>query len=188
MEFQLYLLRTMKPPKHLLAHALDLLGRTEEEMRKAADAVSRALRPQLGTAEPVTTVADFLHTTLSGGRLPRPDDDRNFYRIPLWEEFIFEASFGCSGRFIEQAKFTGDPSRRLPDGEPEAWNFLEDDLSQRFTEIQEIDEWGHYRTYLARAPESGDMFFLRFAWGVLQQIEPVPEAPDRTRDPSAETS
>lgn len=172
-EFQLYLLRTMKPPEHLLAHALDRLGRTEEEMQNAADVISRALRPQLGPAEPVTTIADFLHTTLSGARLPRPGGDREFYRIPLWKEFIFEASFEYSGRIIKQAKFTRNPLHKPPGGEAEAWDFPEEDLPRRFTEIQEIDEWGHYRTYLARTPESGDVFFLRFAWGVLQQIEPV---------------
>jgi len=171
-EFQLYLLRTMKAPEPLLTGALDRLGRTEPEMRSAADAVSRMLRPRLDWARPADMAGD-LDTVLSSVRVRSGTSGAEpLYRLPLWEGHLFSVSF-LNDRMLQHAKFVRDPGRTRHRGGLRPWEFLEEDLPEDLGEIRSVDGWGHYATYLSRHLENGREYFLRFAWGMLQEIEDV---------------
>ncbi|GAA2723354.1 hypothetical protein [Actinocorallia aurantiaca] len=172
-EFQLYLLHTMDPPARLLTEALDRLGLTDADMRNAAERISPVLRPRLGPAGAGTNMAADLQAILGKALVPRLDDidDRRFYRLPLWEGFVFGVSFAGAGRLIESAEFVREPGTAEEPPEPAVWEFLEADLLGPFCEARMVDTWGHYRTYLTRRPEDPNEYFLRFAWGMLQEVE-----------------
>ena len=174
-EFQLYLLHTMDPPARLLSEALGRLGSADAEMRSAAERISPVLRPRLGSAGAGANMAEDLQAVLGEARVSRPDDidDRRFYRLPLWEGLLFGVSFAGAGRLIESAEFVREPGTAEEPWEPAVWEFLEADLLGPFCEARMVDTWGHYRTYLARRPEDPDEYFLRFAWGMLQEVGPA---------------
>jgi hypothetical protein len=170
-DFQLYLLKTMDPGPSLLAGALESIDRTTDDMLACYDKVSPLLKLSPGSA-------GRLKSILSDARL---DDDLNgkvhgayAYRLPMWSEFIFLVTPDDSGMFIAHARF-GRARRSATKTEPTAWNFLESELSDYFTQVRDIDIWGHYSTYSVVDEGSGRRYFLRFAWGLLQEICEHPE-------------
>lgn len=165
-DFQLYLLKTMDPPAVLLAGALEKLDRTADEMHARYEAVSSSIRLRPGS---VHRLKSILSDALLSEELEGVEDGTSVYSLPLWPKLTFLVSPDESGLFVKWARFAGCDDYRSESG-PTVWDFLESDLINTFAQVRDIDAWGHYSTYTARDQDSDQWYFLRFAWGLLQEI------------------
>ncbi|TVT55836.1 hypothetical protein FNH05_08950 [Amycolatopsis rhizosphaerae] len=166
-DFELYLLDSMKPPVDLLSQTLKRLGQTKGEMEERCGKVSQIMR-QFANA------ADSFRSILRENLLAewsRIQQGIYLYHLPLWWEFAFELSLDSSGRYIENMRFQKHPARGLAGESVAPWKFLEVDLAASFDQIREGDSWGHYKSYLARDRKSDKWHFLRFGWGLLQEVK-----------------
>ncbi len=166
-DFELYLLKTMLPPDSLLAAALNELGCSVDDMIVSFEAVDRATKlGRVPQGNMISILEDVLVRDLN------VDIGTFAYGIPLWSELTFMLAFDGSGTMITRAEFV----RRvdLPPGSwPVPWNFVEHEMDDVFDEIGEFNDWGHYHSCIARVKNSDERQFLRFAWGLLQEAEPV---------------
>lgn len=166
-DFQLYLLKTMDPPDQLLAAALDRLRYSRGEMRERYEKISRMTKLISGC---VGELKDVLADALVD-KAPEGQGEKRRYSLPLWPKYYFGIIFSNQDEFIKQAAF----ERRLPALDlvdpVGVWDFLVTDLADMFGNIEEIDVWGHYETFLADNLRDGRKYFLRFGWGLLQEIE-----------------
>ncbi|MGW7405075.1 hypothetical protein ACWGI9_15305 [Streptomyces sp. NPDC054833] len=165
-DFQLYLLKVMDPPAALLESSLKKLNRTEVEMDDRQEAVSQLIRLGAGSARKLVVILEQALVDASGA-----SEQRYVYRLPLWPDFKFLVSLDGSGRFIESMEFEsdgdcGEGAKIVP------WGFLETWLGVNFDQVRMIDGWGHYRTYMAQSSDNEEVF-LRFAWGLLQEVSTV---------------
>lgn len=96
------------------------------------------------------------------------------YRLPLWGEFDFRIELD-NLPYMKRVEFVGAAAMNE---KVAPWKFLEMHLAGRFGEIQEVDSWGTYNSYTARDVETGNHLFLRFSWGLLQEVDIMT---DRTR-------
>ena len=172
-DFQLYLLKTMDPAPSFLAGSLKALDRSIDDMLASFEAVSPLLKTKPGSATRLKLILDdaFLED-----RRIESLSLASAYRLSLWPMLDFLVSTDESGLFIGRAGF----QRRI-DSETSsslaAWNFLEGDLADAFGDVSEIDAWGHYSTYIAQDSASGRKYFLRFGWGLLQEVVPQSSNP-----------
>ncbi|MFI5776816.1 hypothetical protein [Nocardia sp. NPDC051570] len=168
-DFQLYLLKTMQPPGALLAAALEELGCTSSDMAVGYEGVSRETKlTEGGSADRLTTILDeaFVDQPSGMGR------ETFAYHLPLWPKFTFLLSFDSTRKFIYKGEFVRRPGCRAGEGVT-SWDFLQIELTDSFDQICEIDTWGTYDSYTARDSNLGERCFLRFAWGLLQEIEVI---------------
>jgi hypothetical protein len=162
MDFQLYLLKTMNPPSALLSGALDRLERSAEGMVSSYKAVSPLLMMREGQFQSLEEILEEARQEdLS------ENDHEHIYRIPLWPEFAFKVCADESGLLIYSAEFTRVGNVFAGDG-PEVWKFLKCDLPVRFPNARAIDLWSPYESYAVG--DRGEIF-LRFGWGLLQEID-----------------
>jgi hypothetical protein len=162
-EFQLYLLKTMQPIRSLLDPALAALNCDKDKMLAGAEAVSRSIMPgKGGSAHTLKTILNDTLIEKSHGR----ESDTFLYLLPLWKEFAFRLELDDLPfmRRVEFIRYTASEEEIAP------WKFLELDVEERFDEVREIDSWGTYNSYTVRDPGSGDQLFLRFSWGLLQEV------------------
>ena len=166
-DFQLYLLKTMMPPESLCTPALEKLGRSVDDMLASSEAVSRATPLTFGQAQRIKSIlSEALAGTLSGA-----DRETFVYRLSLWwPQYTFLVSPDESGELLYKAEF-GKGADYRPESQIAPWNFLEMDLADTFDEVRELDVWSAYSSYFARERSSGQRYFLRFGWGLLQEME-----------------
>ncbi|WP_306365565.1 hypothetical protein [Nocardia sp. CC227C] len=164
-DIQLYLLKTMKPPEALLAAALDRIDCSLLDMQQRSLAVAQALKPGSGSVQEVRHALD---SVLS----PEPNDVQfaySTYRLPLWPEFDFILTFNEPMPLIKRAEFlrrSGNETGRYLT----PWKFVEGDMHAVLKNVRDIDAWGHYRSYIAYDARDGGRYFLRFGWGLLQEV------------------
>src|SRR6266568_9388878 len=163
-DFQLYLLKTMLPPERLLAAALSDLGYSVDAMHSRYEEVSRSISIARGSQENIKSMLEEV--------LIWHAEKSYVYRIPLWPKFNFILSYDATGKFIAKAEFVRDIDYPKS-SEVSPWSFLEHEIDEVFSDVREVETWGHYRTYLAQEISSGKKYFLRFAWGLLQEVEVV---------------
>jgi hypothetical protein len=167
MEFQLYLLKTMDPPSALLSGALDRLERSEADMTSSFEVVSPLIR--LMNPEQFRNLDGILEGVREESR--SQDGREHIYRIPPWSEFAFKVCTDEPARFIERIGFVREGGAFREEDCPKVWKFLTCDLPGRFPNAREIDGWGHYESFIVEDSTEGRKTFLRFAWGLLQEIE-----------------
>jgi hypothetical protein len=166
-DYQLYLLKTMNPPGSLLEEALEALDSTRDEMLAAYEAVSPMVRLRPGSPERIKSIlADSILDEKPDGA----DRQTSVYGLSLWPRFVFCVKPEETGLFIERAWFARFHDVRS-ENFPALWNFLESDLIDAFDDVHDIDGWGHYSSYTAQNKVDGQQYFLRFAWGLLQEME-----------------
>ncbi|MEV4283402.1 hypothetical protein [Actinoplanes xinjiangensis] len=165
-DFELYLLKTMSPVESLLAGALNDLNRTSDDMIACFEAISPLVRVRPGSAESLKLI---LSDAFLGEGLHGAGPGTFSYRLPLWPELAFQVTPAGSGLYIGEAKFSRTEISKMKP-EPTVWNFLESDVNEAFDQVREVDMWGHYASYLAQDRIAGERYFLRFAWGLLQEI------------------
>ncbi|MDX6741326.1 hypothetical protein [Actinocorallia sp. A-T 12471] len=172
-EFQLYLLKTMMPPAAALVALLERFQKSEIDLNRASERVSKLLRPRFREPGPAPAMSEDVARMLEGAAVLSPAEysgDGQWYRFPVWPEFVFHMTFEDSLGFLNVAEFRWWPSARDGNRNPEVWHFLESDLKTHFDEIKEIDVWGHYRSYTGRSLTDGHEYFLRFGYALLQEI------------------
>ncbi|WP_280422700.1 hypothetical protein [Nocardia carnea] len=165
-DFQLYLLKTMQPPRTVLDPALTRLNSTTEHMLASAESISKSIMPGKGGS--AHALKSILHNALIN-ETRGPESETLLYRLPLWEEFAFRLEldnlpFMKRVEFVDYIEFN---QKAAP------WRLLEIHISERFDEVREIDSWGTYNSYTVRDPETGNHLFLRFSWGLLQEVDTV---------------
>lgn len=167
LDFQLYLLKTMDPPDQLLAAALERLGSTRAEMKDRYEAVSPMMALMSGSSANLRSLlaAAVVDKTLEAG------GEKLIYSFGLWPRFNFGIRFVDQGEFVSRAAFERKPQGPAFARPIHVWNFLTNDLSNHFGNVKEIDAWGHYETFLADDLDDGRKYFLRFGWGLLQEME-----------------
>lgn len=166
LEFQLYVLESMRPPESFLAPALAALGRTGPEMLDASEAVGAAIRPMTGSPRRITEI-------LSGARWDMPSLEGphiSVYALPLWPDFYFHVELMAEADWIWCAEFRRHGARK-PADRVAPWEFVRSDLADAFDAVEEVDLWSPYGSYSAHDRESGRRYFLRFGWGLLQEME-----------------
>ncbi|MGA6205484.1 hypothetical protein ACPESR_12075 [Nocardia testacea] len=169
-DFQLYLLKTMQPPRPILDSALSRLNSTTEHMLASADSISKSIMPGKGGS--AHALRPILHEALIN-EARGPESEILLYRLPLWEEFAFRLELD-NLPFMKRVEFvdlTGAEEGIAP------WKFLEIHTSERFDEVREIDSWGTYNSYTVRDRQTGRRVFLRFSWGLLQEVDTVADQP-----------
>ncbi|MCD0450027.1 hypothetical protein LO762_12605 [Actinocorallia sp. API 0066] len=166
-DFQLYLLKTMDPPTPLLDSSLGVLGSDRGGMKVSYGSVSELMKPISGSPHSLKAMLrdSLVSEDGSGGNIV------SGYRLSLWPEFVFWLAIDSSGLFIEKAGFGRASGGPRTGGPIEPWGFVIGDLDNEFSGVEFIDEWGHYSTCHAWHGESGKRLFLRFAWGLLQEVD-----------------
>lgn len=162
-EFQLYLLKTMQPIQSLLDPALSALNCGKDQMLADAEAVSKSIMPgKGGSAHALKTILNDALIEHSRGT----GSDIFLYHLPLWKEFAFRLELDDLPfmKRVEFVRYTDFKEEIAP------WRLLELDVKERFDEVREVDSWGTYNSYTARDPRVGDQIFLRFSWGLLQEV------------------
>ncbi|MBC2907014.1 hypothetical protein [Streptomyces cupreus] len=163
-DFQLYLLKVMDPPASLLDSSLKKLNRTAAHMKDRHGVVSQLIRLGSGNARNLEIILKEAQVDSRGER-----GQWNVYQLPLWPDFKFSILLDQTGRFVEKMEFEQcNDSEGVNQIAP--WRFLEADLAANFDQVRTIDGWGHYHTYNAQGFDR-EKYFLRFAWGLLQEIE-----------------
>ncbi|MEV0106458.1 hypothetical protein AB0H42_08970 [Nocardia sp. NPDC050799] len=169
-DFQLYLLKTMQPPRPVLDSALARLNSTTELMLTSAESISKSIMPgKGGTAHALKPI---LHDALIN-ETRGPESETLLYRLPLWEEFAFRLELD-NLPFMKRVEFV---SYTELDETAAPWKLLEINISEKFDEVREIDSWGTYNSYTVRDPETGNHLFLRFSWGLLQEVDTMADQP-----------
>ncbi|MEU5808194.1 hypothetical protein [Streptomyces sp. NPDC047718] len=163
---QLDLLRGMQALPHLREPALAALGATEEELAASGD--------------------------LAGAGLPRPVELTR-YRLSLWPDYAFEFRHHPEQvvrKCLERAAFVRVAGAApAADRHPEPWRILRDEMlagsgvdgpagGGPWTGVVPIDVWTPYESYAATSPVDGRRYFLRFGWGLLQEIAPLDVEPE----------
>ncbi|MEU4313831.1 hypothetical protein [Nocardia sp. NPDC024068] len=169
-DFQLYLLKTMQPPRPILDSALIRLKSTTEQMHAGADSISKSIMPGKGGS--AHTLKLILHDALIN-ETRGPESETLLYRLPLWEEFAFRLELDDLP-FMKRVEFvdhTGADEELVP------WKFLEIHLSEKFDDVREVDSWGTYNSYTVRDHETGRHLFLRFSSGLLQEVDTAADQP-----------
>lgn len=170
-DFQLYLLKVMDPPSSLLEGALDLLGADEETMRDRAGRISKILQPRFGMSLDVREILDEARVEIEDSGSTK-GSHIYCYRLSVWPDFEFRIQFDPSSQFILQAAFYRIAMLELhAPRELEPWKFLRSDVRGTFSNVQEVDKWGHYETCVTFDTERRRRLFLRFAWSMLQEVE-----------------
>ena len=164
-DFQLYLLKAMNPPESLLAPALIELESSKEDMSARFDSVHQALwPPDGGSAKNILSILDQVSRP---GSLP---DGGAVFSLPIWKGFLYTVSFDPTGHFFYTSHFTRR-GRRNTALTLRPWEILESELPEMFDQIEEFETWGpSYRVLTARCLENGEVFRLRFGFGLLQAI------------------
>jgi hypothetical protein len=166
-DFQLYLLETMMLPESRLTPALEELGFSVDDMLASYEAVSRLTKLRPGQARRFKSIINEVLL----GTLNVADRETSVYKLPLWwPKFTFLVSIDDSGEFLYRAEFGKGPDYR-PEGQVAPWEFLEMDLVDKFDEVRDIDLWSSYASYFARDRSLGQRYFLRFGWGLLQEMK-----------------
>jgi hypothetical protein len=169
-DFQLYLLKTMQPPRPILDSALLRLNSTTEHMLASADSISKSIMPGKGGS--AHAIKPILHDALIKATRG-PESETLLYRLPLWEEFAFRLELDDLPfmKRVEFVEHTGADEELAP------WKFLEIHLSEKFDQVREVDSWGTYNSYTVRDHETGSHLFLRFSWGLLQEVDTAADQP-----------
>jgi hypothetical protein len=172
-DFQLYVLKVMDPPARLLHAALDQLGRTPEDMIAGYEAVSGTVMGAFRCARSAAPpgLRELFTSILSEAFLEEASEaDHGVlnHHLPVWPDFVFQMSFNDAGSVLQDAHFSR--TRSQPPEEVNEWRFLESELATTFVNIREVDLWGSYASYLAVHRRLNKRFFLRFSWGLLQEI------------------
>ncbi|MEV6398102.1 hypothetical protein AB0M39_25575 [Streptomyces sp. NPDC051907] len=170
--YQLHLLSTMNPLPHLLERSLNAVGVSRPEMARQADRVGEATL--ILTADLVSNTREILSDALCGESVELGQTSTDRYRFPLWPEFEFEIEFQIvNGYHFTHGEFVRTLGTGPSDREPVPWGWLKGETLRRYEDVREIDLWSPYETYDALNPQDGKRCFLRFGWGVLQEIEPL---------------
>jgi hypothetical protein len=173
-DFELYLLYTTREPLANVPHILDGIGVNQGEMARRGQAVSRMLYP--GRSDH-TWLMEVLSPALVGDLGPdeshlydrfRMLEHPKLYRLPLWPDFGFAVHFVD----MRVSYWGGEFDRRLgenvrPPGEPLIGNLLRVEMLEEFSEVEELEAWGHYRAYSGTGRD-GRRYSLGFWWGLLQ--------------------
>ncbi|WP_194838785.1 hypothetical protein [Nocardia sp. XZ_19_369] len=165
-DFQLYLLKTMDPPESLLTTALAEMGCSIDDMDASLENIQKATWLSLGgSAEKIVTMLSEVCVSAPA----RSDHKVYAYNLPLWPEFDFVATFDLSGKVLSHSEFVRFAGRG-PETGATPWDFTERDLVGNFDQITRTEDWGSYTTYHARDTASDQWYWLRFGWGLLQDI------------------
>ncbi|MEV0292311.1 hypothetical protein [Nocardia sp. NPDC050710] len=164
-DFQLYLLKAMDPPESLRTAALADLGSSKQDMFAKFDNVHQALWVLDGG------VASNILPMLDQVRVPGSHPEGSVaFSLPIWKEFLYIVSFDSTGRVFSTTEFSRRDGRET-DLVVRPWEILESELPEMFDRIEEFETWGpSYRVLTARHLESGEVFRLRFGFGLLQAV------------------
>ncbi|KDN82421.1 hypothetical protein [Kitasatospora cheerisanensis] len=171
-DFQLYLLNTMDAPRELLHGALTVLRVDAATVDGRAEHASQLLRPRPGLAQELRAVLATAGTPGSAASGADGSAGPAYYSFAAWPELRFQVEFDPSGFALARAGFVRARAGSAP-AEVAPWKFLTADLETGFDEVEEVDVWGHYETYTATDAATGERCFLRFGWGLLQEVGPV---------------
>lgn len=173
-DFELYILRSMKPLEENLKSALQTLGVDKHEMEVRAEGIRQILRfwgASPAELKEILSPIFYADIDLVGS-------DLKLYRMSAWPDLKFKIEYHEKGPVHWEGNFcgwiygcTGKPKT------PEPWGFLEDEMMGMFKGIEEVDIWGHYRSYTAYRENDEIHYFLRFGYGLLQEIGVVGSLP-----------
>ncbi|MGF1430634.1 hypothetical protein [Kitasatospora sp. LaBMicrA B282] len=172
-DFQLHVLALMRAPDELAEPTLAILGADSVTMAERSDLIGRHFTIRPGVTEVLRAILSAAEI-LEGAAAEARAGDPVRYAFPAWPELEFEVSYAPSGMALHSAHFVR-PRRPGPPQPVDVapWSFLREDLPGAFEHIAEVDLWDTYASYTATDRSSHQRCFLRFAWGLLQEVSPM---------------
>lgn len=167
--YQLYLLETMMPGETLLRQGLATMRCTEKEMNLRSGEIDRVLQGPF--SERGSKTLAILQDAWTG-QYRTPEGTACCYRLPLWPDYVYTVLTNDEYGFLVSAEFTrAASSPNSPMLEP--WRFTRAELPKYFDRVKAVDLWGHYASYGASGPDYPKPLYLRFGYGLLQEVSPL---------------
>jgi hypothetical protein len=172
-DFQLHVLCVMRAPEELTERTLGILGADSVTMAERSDLVAKCFIIRPGAAAQVRGILAGA-TIVENGPDEAGQSDVVRYLFPAWPEWEFKVTYDPSGMAVYSSEFVRPQGAELSTPvELVPWRFLKGDMPGPFEDIDEVDLWDVYESYTATDRSSRRRWFLRFAWGLLQEISPM---------------